>query len=155
MRRLWWVGVCLCLASCSKDPHPLYPAKGRLVVNGQPAAGVRVVFHHVEDWGEKSIVPQGWTDSEGRFELQTYRVKDGAPPGEYRVLLWWPSYRIGKNVSKHDRFREKYSDPKTTELKANLAEGPNEVPTIEIKMDDLLPENYGLEPAATGRPKDR
>src|SRR2546421_6021426 len=85
MRRLWILGLCLCLVSCSSSKkygdHPPYPTSGQVLVNGQPAKEAVVVFHHVGKWGERSIVPQGWTDEEGRFVLSTYDVNDGAPAG--------------------------------------------------------------------------
>src|SRR5207244_8113837 len=86
MRRLWVLGLCLCLVSCSNKKygdHPPYPTSGQVLVNGQPAKEAMVVFHHQGEWGERSIVPQGWTDEEGRFVLSTYDMNDGAPAGDY------------------------------------------------------------------------
>ena len=58
----------------SADTGQIYNHAG----NGQPANGARVVFHHVDGWGEKSIVPQGVTGEDGRFVLSTYGTGDGA-----------------------------------------------------------------------------
>jgi hypothetical protein len=128
--------VCLCLVSCSNKygEHPPYPTTGQLKVNGKPAAGARVVFHHVADWGEKSIVPQGFTDEHGRFELSTYGVHDGAPAGEYRVAVEWPAYRRGKNVGP-DLLGGKFKNPKTSGLTARVGDGPTELEPIDLKAE--------------------
>src|SRR5437763_3743016 len=113
MRRLSGLCCCLCLASCSsKDygDHPPYPVSGQVLVNGQPANGARVVFHHLDGWGEKSIVPQAVTGEDGRFVLSTYGTGDGAPAGDYRVVVAWPAYRRGRNVGP-DRLMGKFAKP--------------------------------------------
>jgi hypothetical protein len=136
MRRLWVLGLVLTLASCSGKygAHPPYPTTGRVKVNGQPAKGAMVVFHHVGDWGEKSIVPRAWTDDAGRFTLSTYGVGDGAPAGEYRVAVQWPAYRRGKNVGP-DLLGGKFAKSATSGLTARVAEGTNELPAFEIKAE--------------------
>jgi hypothetical protein len=154
MCRLLCLGACLCLVSCSgkHSAHPVYPASGQLLVNGEPAKGARVVFHHVDDWGEESIVPQGMTVEDGRFVLSTYAMRDGAPAGDYRVTVEWPSFRRGKHVGP-DRLQKKFSKPSTSGLTAHFVEGPNEVPVkVEIDPADLLPEGFGEDtpPARSG-----
>ena len=82
MRRLWILGLCLCLVSCSNKKygdHPPYPTSGQVLVNGQPAKEAMVVFHHQGEWGERSIVPQGWTDEEGRFVITNYETGPAGP----------------------------------------------------------------------------
>ena len=155
MRLLWSLFVCLCLVSCSNKygDHPPYPTFGRILVNGQAAAEARVVFHHVGDWGEKSIVPQGWTDEEGKFVLTTYAMEDGAPAGEYKVVVEWPAYRRGKNVGP-DRLAGKFSKPDITSLTARVEKGTNDLPDFNLKAD--LSKVKSEPPTATkgGRRKD-
>jgi hypothetical protein len=132
--RLVLLCFCLCLVSCSNKhgDHPAYPTSGQVLVNGQPANDARVVFFHLGDWGEKSIVPQAWTDKEGRFVLSTYGVGDGAPAGDYRVAVEWPAYRRGKNVGP-DRLGKRFLKPETSGLTAHVEQGTNELAPFQIK----------------------
>jgi hypothetical protein len=137
MRLLLSLFVCLCLVACGRNKygdHPPYPTSGLILVNGKPAAEARVVFHHVGDWGEKSIVPQAWTDEEGHFVLSTYAVEDGAPAGDYKVVVEWPAYRRGKNVGP-DRLGGKYSKPDTSGLTAHVEVGENALLPLQLKAE--------------------
>jgi prepilin-type N-terminal cleavage/methylation domain-containing protein/prepilin-type processing-associated H-X9-DG protein len=145
MKQLWGLCACLCLVSCSNKygDHPPYPTTGQILVNGQPAKGARVVFHHVDDWGAKSIVPQTWTGDDGRFVLSTYEVGDGAPAGEYRVVVQWPAYRHGKDVGP-DRLEGKFANPETSGLTAKVSKGTNELLPFDLKVKlEEVPEGNG------------
>jgi hypothetical protein len=136
MRRLCGFCLCLCLASCSNKygEHPPYPVSGQVLVNGQPAKGVRVVFYHEGDWGnERTIVPQAWTEEDGQFVLETYGVKDGAPAGDYRVTVEWPAYRRGKNWGP-DKLGSKYAKRETSGLTAHMEERSNKLPPFELAI---------------------
>src|SRR5260370_1013482 len=136
MRRLWGLGLCLCLASCAGNKygdHPPYPATGQILVNGQPAWEANVVLHHVGDWGERAIVPMAWRDDTGRFVLSTYAVDEGAPAGDYKVAIIWPAYK-GKSLGP-DKLGEKYANPETSGLTAHLEKGKNELPPFDLKGD--------------------
>ena len=135
MRRILALCCCLCLVSCGPDKyggHPPFPTTGVVLVNGQPAADALVVFHHLEDWGTRSIVPQAWTDSDGRFVLSTYAMEDGAPAGDYRVVVEWPAYHSGRNIGP-DRLGGKFATPKTSTLQAHVDKGTNELPPFDLK----------------------
>jgi hypothetical protein len=154
MRRLGALCLCLALTSCAGNRyggHPPYPTSGQLLVNGQPAAEARVVFHHRGDWGEKSIVPQAWTDESGRFVLSTYDVQDGAPAGDYQVVVEWPAYRRGKNIGP-DQLGGKYAKPETSQLTAHVEPGNNELPPFDLRAQL---KKYEVQPARGGRRKDR
>jgi len=131
MRRLLCVCVCLCvcLVSCNRNnygEHPPYPTTGQFLVNGQPAGDALIVFHPVEEWG-RSIVPQAWTDADGRFVLSTYAMDDGAPAGDYRVVVEWPAYHSGRSIGP-DRLGGKFAKRETSQLKAHVDKGTNELP---------------------------
>jgi len=152
MRWLWPPLICLGFTACSDryGGHPPYPATGQVLVNGQPAGGAQVLFYHLENWGDKSIVPQGRTDEDGRFVLSTYAVRDGAPAGEYRVAIEWPAYRIGKRVGP-DRLSGKFSKPNTSGLTAHVEPRDNELPPLQLqgKVLDIKT------PDASGRKRSR
>jgi len=144
MNRVWALGLCLCLASCSNKygEHPPYPVSGRLVVNGKPAEGAAVVFRHTADWGDKTIVPIGWTDAEGNFEMSTFGVKDGAPAGEYKVEISWPAYRKGRNIGP-DKLGGKFSDGNKSGLTVQVEEKSNMLKPFDLNVElvDVPPFN--------------
>jgi hypothetical protein len=156
MKRLWVLPICFCLASCGGKygAHPPYPTSGQIKVNGQPANGAMIVFHHVGDWGEKSIVPRAWADQAGRFVLSTYGVADGAPAGEYRVAVQWPAYRRGKKVGP-DKLGGKFADSATSGLTVRVEEGANELPPFEIKAELVEVDLGQKRPPGSRKTKDR
>jgi hypothetical protein len=104
------------------------------LVNGQPASkGAQVVLYHEGDWGERAIVPMGMTDHEGKFEMETYAVKDGAPAGDYKVTIEWPAWRRGKKVAP-DKLGGKYAKPETSGLTAHVNKGTNQLPPFELTI---------------------
>lgn len=78
--------ISLLHVGCGKTVK-LVPAKGMVVIDGKPAAGISVQFlpEHVK--GEKRPTSFGLTDDEGSFILRTSDGKDGAVPGPHVVLL--------------------------------------------------------------------
>jgi hypothetical protein len=59
-------------------------------------------------------------------------MHDGAPAGEYRVVVEWPAYRRGRNIGP-DRLMGKFAKPETSGLKATIEPGPNGLPPFELK----------------------
>jgi hypothetical protein len=156
MRRLSALCLCLCLTACASryGDHPPYRTSGQLLVNGRPAPGARVVFHHLGDWGEKSIVPQGMTDEDGRFTLSTYDPGDGAPAGDYRVVVEWPAYRRGKNVGP-DRLGGKFARADSSGLTAHVEAGTNQLPPFELQAKLIEVDPPDPKKAAGGARTDR
>jgi len=142
MRHWWWFCVCFCLTSCANKygDHPPEPTSGQVLVNGQPANAAMVVFYHQGDWGEKSIVPQALTDDDGRFVLSTYTMQDGAPAGEYRVTVEWPT-SLGKNPGP-DKLGGKYAKRETSGLTARIEKGNNVLPAFDLRANLVkVPDN--------------
>jgi hypothetical protein len=136
---MWCGCLCLALTSCGEakryGDHPPVPVSGRVLVNGAPVKGVVLTFYHVGDWGDHSIVPQGWTDDSGHFEMATYGVKDGAPEGDYLVTAEWPAYIRAKEWGP-DKLGGKYAKKESSGLKVHVEKGKNELPPIELKADE-------------------
>jgi hypothetical protein len=107
---------------------------GQVLVNGAPAADAKITLHHSEDWGERTIVPQAWTDDDGRFVLSTYGIDDGAPAGNYRVTVEWPAYRTIKDMGP-DRLEGKYANRKSSPVSVDIQAGKNELPPFLLKAD--------------------
>jgi hypothetical protein len=132
--RLVVLALALFAASCGSGGPKAYPVKGVLKVNGKPAEGATVSFHRKEPF-EKTIVPTGKTDKDGKFSLTTYKVDDGAPVGEYYVSITWPASRKGWRPGP-DRLDGKFSDPKRSPITRTVeAKDLNEVETIDIKAE--------------------
>src|SRR5438477_1135804 len=78
------------LGSCEKkryDAIPLYTVRGKVLVDGQPAAGAVVHFHPATPSEKNKLYPAAKVEADGSFALTTFENKDGAPPGEYLVTI--------------------------------------------------------------------
>jgi hypothetical protein len=77
-------------AGCSGEPYQTASVSGRVTLNGQPVAGVAVMFQPVAPDGNVNPGPgsTGVTDSEGRYSLKVIG-KDirGAVIGMHKVRL--------------------------------------------------------------------
>jgi len=75
------------LAGCSGDPQiggKVYPVKGKLTINGQPAANVTVNLYPVDKSGS---IASGTTKADGTFEVLNADARPGAMAGKYKVVL--------------------------------------------------------------------
>lgn len=72
------------LSGCSDGRPALYPAQGTVVFSsGGPVRNATIEF--VPNAAGPS--PRGRIDAKGRFSLGTYETNDGAPAGDYRVVV--------------------------------------------------------------------
>ena len=105
VRRVLQVAVAIAavaLTSCrgGRNFPPVYPVKGKILVNGQPANDCQIHLHRTS--AEKlsmPVTPQGVTDKNGEFLLTSFHTEDGAPEGEYVVTIEW---RERSGVAKQD-----------------------------------------------------
>ncbi|MDY3553327.1 DUF4198 domain-containing protein [Gemmata sp. JC717] len=128
----------LLIASCGGPSRkPTYPTQGKLLINGQPAAGVTVFLHSLDATETEPTRPFATTKPDGTFSLTTTAADDGAPAGEYVVtLLYEPleSPLMRANKGKPPTFDKKYSDPKASPLRVTIQAKPsNELPPLEVK----------------------
>lgn len=132
----------LLLLGCSGDDglpkKQCFPAKGKLLIKSQPAAGAIVIFQpqsgaeSAEWWAG---YPRAHVGPDGSFELETYGEKDGAPAGEYVVLVTWPAASAeasGEEGSAVDKLQGKYADPASSKLKAKIEAAPTEIPPLTL-----------------------
>ena len=111
---------------------------GHVLLNGQPAVGATVQFVAVSPTPETSkLRPLGVVGDDGRFQLATYGYGDGAPAGEYHVLVTWPNpdalSEPGEVPADYRRLRKQYGDPQRPQLRAVVEEGDNELSAFELK----------------------
>lgn len=133
--------VILCVAAgCSKPslpgPKP-YPARGGVTYQRKPARNFRVAFYPLNVQWKLQFAPSAVTDENGEFHLRSYALNDGAPAGEYAVIVTWPQHLntpddLGAGPEE-DRLEGRYSDPKKPAFHFTVHEGENECPPFELK----------------------
>lgn len=120
-------------ASCGSGPK-LYPVKGKVLYQDQPAEGATVVFHP-KNRPADAPKPSGTVGADGSFTLSTYPHGEGAPPGEYLVLVSWypPDARTAENPeSAKSKLPELYGNAATSPLTATVGTGPTELEPFRL-----------------------
>lgn len=124
------------LVSCSNVPQPeppnaktTVPLSGDVFVDGEFGWGVRVTLNPVGGIDPANpTMSVGEADNTGHFEIGTYGINDGAPPGEYIVTLQQfdrSQIRIGGGKPP-DLFKGKYADPRSSEFTVSVPESAPE-----------------------------
>lgn len=114
------------------------PVDGKLLVEGGPAAGARVVFYPKDDAlkGSGMPTPGGTTEEDGTFRLTSYEPGDGAPVGDYVVTVVWreevPEGQSLDTFQPKDRLNGRYASPEKSGLEVSVPEGGGTLPPIEI-----------------------
>jgi hypothetical protein len=132
--------VCLAISvsavSCSKGPS-LNLVQGKVVHNGQPEGGAKVVFHPAEgtaiDW------PAAITEDDGTFVLKTGE-RMGAAAGSYKVAISRMEPSTGKPdgmaigaAEEVDQFKGAYSDPATSKFSIEIKPGTNQLEPFTLQ----------------------
>jgi hypothetical protein len=129
-------------AGCGDGKIRRYPVTGTVTVDGKPADGALVIFCPVNPTGElEHLRPAGKADAAGTFSLTTIETGDGAPAGDYKVLVQWPTPvqnanedRGGRARSRGpDRLKGKYYNLEKTPLTAKVDEKSNTLQPFELK----------------------
>jgi hypothetical protein len=123
--------VCGCSGS-SSNRLETFPVTGRLMVEGQPAAGARVQLTAVGNVKLAGLCPHATVESDGSFRLTTYRTNDGAPPGSYALTVTWPSRPQRGQEEGPDRFRGRYGNPLRPIQTVEVAAADNDLGTVTI-----------------------
>lgn len=125
------------LGGCGKAPQPwetVYPASGVVRYQGQPLAGAMVTLIPEDKAFPNSVRPTAITDEDGGFEIGTFSTADGAPAGDYKVLvLHYPV--VGDAENPHagpNDLPAKYAKAETTDLKISIGEEETEIPPLEL-----------------------
>jgi hypothetical protein len=118
-----------------------YPVTGTVMVDGKPAGGARVIFCPKQGSAEEitRLRPVGITDANGQFGLMTFVKGDGAPAGEYNVIVRWSGDASQNSEGARDRgsrpkdqLKGKYGNPEQSGLSATVAEGETTVPPFQL-----------------------
>ena len=141
------LGCCaiLTLSSCKgKDGPKLYPAKGKVTLaDGEIPAGATVILQPVgaSDGDTKkpnTLRPSGKVTSDGTFVLSTHPHGEGAPAGEYAVLVTWYPENARELDNPSSMLPPVYASAETTPIpKVTIQEGPNELAPITLEAKRL------------------
>jgi len=126
----------LALGCVSCGGNNLYPVSGKVTCNGNPAAGAAVFFHRQGGDPMNDHLVMAIVQEDGSFELVCGSLGEGAPPGDYDVLIEWKqvSKPQGKGLPQHapDKLGGRYADPKRPLLHATVKAGTNCLPPFEL-----------------------
>ncbi len=136
----------LSLSACDSTPEgrvAVHPVSGQVQFQGKPLSGAVVTFYPADEGqvGKDVPRPTGRTNAEGKYELTTYALADGAPTGSYLVAISSlppPKTETGlfnnlKAPLPVDILKGKYLDPQKSGLKAELKEDTSQVPPFDLK----------------------
>src|SRR5262249_38273293 len=110
--------VLLCNACGGKAPK-LDPVRGTVLFQQQPATGATVVFQPVNA-DAKSLTPSGTVAADGSFTLTTYPYGEGAPAGEYVVLVTWYAANARGVEDARNKLPARYADVSHSPLRATV-----------------------------------
>ena len=119
-RQSGWLLALVAVVGCSTRPADqpeIAPVTGRVTMDGQPLAGVSVVFE-----SERGVLSFGNTDADGRYTLSYIRSAKGAGLGKNIVRISTPT--MGPTSPLHkDSIPATYNTQST--LAADVVKGRN------------------------------
>lgn len=136
-----WLAVALVAlhAACQKQPErlPVAPVRGKVLYQGQPAAGAMVGFFPLD--APFALKPQAKVAADGTFQLSTYELGDGAPADKYGVTITWPGPNPRSNgegdeeIQGPDRLRGRYANPQTSKWTIEVGTQPMELEPFNVE----------------------
>lgn len=123
------------VSSCGGGPK-LHPVKGTVLYEDKPAEGATVVFHPVRG-APDAPKPSGVVGKDGTFSLRTHPHGEGAPEGDYVVLVTWfetpaPAKAGGDPPEPRSKLSELYADANRSGLKATVKPGVNKLEPFRL-----------------------
>ncbi|MCC6510901.1 MAG: carboxypeptidase regulatory-like domain-containing protein [Pirellulaceae bacterium] len=122
------LALCLgCVEDTNSNP-PTYQVRGTVTYQNKPVAGASILFNKPD----RSRGAVGKTDEQGVYQLTTYALNDGAPPGEYRIQIM-KYEELPMNATEAQMYNlknqlpAKYADAKKSGLSANVKESDDNV----------------------------
>jgi len=130
----------VCIGGCGDDGRvPLFPAEGRVLVDGQPVAGVEIRLYPADQVDDvDALRPYATSGTDGGFRLGTYEKEDGAPEGRFKVTVYWLDPE-SKSATPDDLLGGQYADASKPAQEVTIEQGKNQLPTIEVKKRATRP----------------
>ena len=131
------------LGGCGgSDGVPVHQTQGRVLLDGEPAEGAFVKFLAVNPSAEAAkLRPLGRVDAEGRYTLATYGYGDGAPEGEYGVIVSWPTpdelTEPGTFPENWEDLWYEYADRDNPKFHVVIKPEENTIPTFELHSPEV------------------
>jgi hypothetical protein len=123
------------LLGCGGSEGPkLSPVKGKVFHGDKPAEGAVVVFQPKSKDAQATAAPTGTVQADGSFTLRTYPHGEGAPPGEYVVLVTWFPPEAREQANAKNKLPAKYSNPDQTPFSATVKDGATELEPFQIPL---------------------
>jgi hypothetical protein len=127
------------MTSCGTS-HPervaLVPARGRVLFDGKPAAGVVLRFYP-DPARSDALTPVAQTKEDGTYDVTTYETGDGGPPGRYKVALRWPVEESKvATAAKPDRLNNRYGNAEKTTWRVEISQVNTTLDDIDIPSDN-------------------
>jgi hypothetical protein len=130
---VWCVFLSLVVFSilgCGPSGIALYPVRGSVHFEGQPAEGATVILDPVAG-GE--FKPSGTVAADGSFVVTTHPHGNGAPVGEYHVIITWYPEDARQSDRPKNKLPAKYGDSaKTPVPKVTVSTGSTDIPPIKL-----------------------
>jgi hypothetical protein len=83
--------------------------------------------------GSDERQPYAYCKEDGTFEMTTFEARDGAPEGEYTVLIEWrPALDDNPRERGPDKLGGKFFDPKTATLKVMIRSESNNLEPFRL-----------------------
>ena len=128
------LALLVCAVGCRQKPTgatriPTFPVQGRLLIDGAPAAGAMVKFYSQQQSGR---IATAIVREDGTFSASFYDNEDGAPAGEYKLLVVWMQTPPQGGLAQ-DCLGGRFLDPSKPVATITAMEGENRLDTIELK----------------------
>lgn len=128
--------ACQAAVGCSQKEQT-YSVAGMVTLDGKPLENVTVVFDLLSsDVTGKRYSARASTDSQGKYQLATFRPADGAVPGRYRVIIV-PNLVFGDvtpaiqaEAAKKPTIPARYLDFSTTPLEYEIKPTENQIDLV-------------------------
>ena len=121
----------LAAASCGGGGPKLHPVKGSVLYQEKPAVGATVVFQPVNSTPE-SLMPSGTVGPDGTFTLKTPQHGDGAPAGEYVVVITLYPPNAREMREPQSLLPARYGNPVDSPLRATVSAGNNQLEPFRL-----------------------
>jgi hypothetical protein len=83
--------------------------------------------------GAGDLTPSGTVGGDGTFTLRTYPHGEGAPVGEYSVIVTWYPENAREIENPQNKLPDIYADAANTPIpKVTIKEGPNELESFNL-----------------------